>query len=334
VVWRRLGNRFADCFDISSEQQETFANFYGIEAPAGTATQMIDNPSVRFVYIASNHASHTDYAVAALAAGRTVYLEKPLAVTYPQLGRLINAVRRSDVPIYAGYNRPFSRAIRDLKARVGVRRSPITLSCFVSGHLIGPDHWYRDPQEGTRICGNVGHWLDLAVHILSWGQLPEQWHVQLAFSDPSARDDNLAISLTSGEGDLVVIVLTSRCEPFEGINETINFQCGDIIAKIDDFRGMTVWEGPTLNKKRYWPKDAGHELAILQPFREQPKRDWNEVVSSSLLMLHITDMVRRGKRASAFSFREEREALEADVERAERSEKASRTEGNADQWSP
>ena len=116
------------------------------------------------------------------------------------------------------------------------------------------DHWYRLPEEGTRICGNVGHWLDLAVYLLELDTLADFWSISLSYSNNHARDDDFSISMTSDMGDLVVIVLTSRSEPFEGINETINFQKGDIVAKIDDFRLMSLWQNTHCRKYRYWQR--------------------------------------------------------------------------------
>ena len=308
ALYRHFGNRFVACFDINREHADSFARFYGIGEPARTAAELIVRPEVDYVYIASNHASHTDYALQVLAAGEIPYVEKPVSVDHEQFRRLVLGVRRCERPIYAGYNRPFSQAIRLLKGYCDLVAEPMTLSCFISGHRIGADHWYRQPQEGTRICGNVGHWLDLAVHMLSWVGLPDQWKITLVFSDENARDDDMAIALTSDRGDLVTIVLTARSEPFEGINETINFQKGSVAAKIDDFRSMTVWKGETVKRHRFWPKDAGHRLAIIQPFFAQ-RREWHEVELSTLLMLYIKEMVVAGECCAEFSFAEEWERV-------------------------
>lgn len=302
---KHYGNRFVDCYDIDVEAQRTFAEFYRIESPSRSGTELIENNRVHYVYVTSNHASHTDYAIQALLAGKTVYIEKPIAVTREQLARLHHSVSRAESPIYAGYNRPFSGAIRDLRRYIGVRKGALTMNCFVSGHKIPVDHWYRDPAEGTRICGNVGHWLDLAVHVLSWSELPDRWDIRITYSSESARDDDLSISLTSSHGDLVVVVLTARCEPFEGINETINIQQDETICKIDDFRKMTIWQGRRLIRRRYWPKDVGHEAALCQPFDSKASRDWEEVEKSTLLMLKIADMVKNGDESSSFSFKKD-----------------------------
>jgi predicted dehydrogenase len=52
------------------------------------AERLLENPDVRVVYIASNHASHTPYALSALNAGKTVYIEKPICVDWQQFAQI------------------------------------------------------------------------------------------------------------------------------------------------------------------------------------------------------------------------------------------------------
>jgi len=305
AITKKYGNRFLDCYDSDFKAAESFADFYNINNHSQDSRYIFDNDRIKYVFIASNHASHTDYAIEALSKNKTVYIEKPIAVNMEQLSKLLLCVKRSSKPIFAGYNRPFSKAIIELKKHTPTNVAlPITLNCFVSAHKLKATHWYRDPKEGTRICGNVGHWIDLAIHILSWNQLPDQWDIQIAYSDSIENDDNLSITLTSSKGDLIVIVMTSRTEPFEGINETINFQHGHTICKIDDFRSCTIWKKANLIKKSYWPKDIGDTQALYQPFEEKPFREWGEVVKSTILTIHIAEMVKQNNSFSSFSFNE------------------------------
>ena len=53
---------------------------------------------------------------------------------------------------------------------------------------------------------------------------------------------------------------------------------------------MTLWQEDNLSKYRYYPKDVGHERSVLQAFSPE-NRKWSEVELSTLLMLHIDDMV-------------------------------------------
>lgn len=263
---------------------------------------LLETPGLRVVYIASNHATHAAYAVAALRAGLDVYVEKPIAVDEVQLTALLLAVEGSRSRIFAGYNRPFSAAIRELQREVTIDRSRgISLQCFVSGHLIAADHWYRDPGEGTRICGNVGHWLDLLVHVLAWRGLPDKLSISLTWANESEPDDNIVIAIASDRDDVFSLMLTSRCEPFEGISETISFQHADTICVIEDFRRIAIWQDTRVVRRRYWPKDVGHKAAVLQPFDSASHREWGEVILSTRLMLHITKMVRAREQRSEFA---------------------------------
>lgn len=304
VIGRHFGDRFSICFDTDAAKSASLARFLRVPKIAATAADVIRSEATRIVYIMSNHASHAGYAIESIRSGKATFIEKPVSVTREQFARLCQAMRTFKAPVYAGYNRPFSQAIVELRNVARDQSGPVSLNCFVIGHRIPEAHWYRDPREGTRICGNVGHWLDLTVHILSWEKLPDRWNISIAYSADTDRDDNLAISLVSESGDLVVIALTSRSEPFEGINETIVLQKGDVAAKIDDFRSMTVWKGGSVRTHRYWPKDVGHEAALLQPFKESG-RQWREVELSTLLMLFIMDMVVQGRDRDEFSFSRE-----------------------------
>jgi len=295
-------HRIAACFDIDPKARATLARAFAVANVADSFEALLATPGLRTVFIASNHASHAPYAVEALARGLDVYVEKPIAVSFEQLAQLERARRAARGRLFAGYNRPFSAAITDLRRAMPVADAPFTVSCFVAGHMLPAGHWYRQPGEGTRVCGNIGHWLDLFVHVLAWRRLPERLDVVVASADPREPDDNLSIAITSDRGDLCSVTLSARSEPFEGINESIHVQHGETLCKIDDFRQSTVWRGDRVLRRRYWPKDVGHRAALLQPFDDSRRRDWNEVVASTLLMLHIADMVERGTRSASFSF--------------------------------
>jgi predicted dehydrogenase len=311
---RAFGRRIATCFDIDKAAQHSFQQAFAVAKGARDIVEMLDHEGLKTVYIASNHASHSRYAVEAIRRGLDVYIEKPISVTVEDLVSLLRAMRQSGARVFAGYNRPFSPAIRLLRQEMTIDpMGGFSIQCFVSGHKIQADHWYRRPEEGTRVCGNVGHWLDLAVHLLMWRSMPDILKISLNVANDHEQDDNLVIAFNSDRGDIFSLMLTSTCEPFEGINETINIQHANTICKIDDFRRVTIWRDEHLITKRFWPKNVGHGRAILQPFQSEMKRDWQEVIMSTLLMLHITDMVRTNCRSSTFSFSRSWETISTEV---------------------
>lgn len=292
---KSITNRFLFCFDKNKGQATTLSVFYKVPHVIDRYEDHIQHEKTLLVYVASNHATHSQYAKECLENNINVYCEKPIAVTFDQFDSLLKTIKSSSATFYAGYNRPYSHAIQKIRNKV-IQKNNTTgqysLNCFISAHDIPKDHWYRKHEEGTRICGNVGHWLDLMIHVYNWrGYIPKKFKIQIAYSDVEEPDDNINIAITTPEGDITSITITARSEPFEGINETINFQYNSIIAKIDDFRKLTIWDEDKVYNKRYRPKDVGHKRSVMQPFAKD-NRDLNEVMASTELMLYITDMVR------------------------------------------
>ena len=317
-IKKNKGIIFLNCYDKEEGAASSLRNYYKFQAVAESSEQLLNEKKLKILYIASNHASHTKYALDAIKLGvRSVYIEKPISTTYNQLEELICAQRRHNVSLYAGYNRPYSKAIQILRQEIraaNIKNGKISLNFFISGHLISDNHWYRNEEEGTRICGNMGHWLDLTIHILNWRNEHHKLYLTVVQANKNEVDDNITINITTDSHDIISIMLTARTEPFEGINETVNIQYGDIIAKIDDFRKMTLWYNEKLMRKRFWPKDVGHKRAVLQPFySNKENRAWEEVIISTLLMLYITDMVRSGIEKSIFDTKESLEKLYSDI---------------------
>lgn len=299
-LYKNKGNCILGVYDINNDNSSSFANYFRTKV-FNNVDELIYHEKVRYVYIASNHASHTDYAIRALNANKIVYVEKPISVNKDEFAELINAHKGKIM--YVGYNRPLSPAIFLINKYLSVKnRTPLTLSCFITGHKISKNHWYRDYKEGTRVCGNIGHWLDLSVNLLNKVGLPDRMEITINSSNEEEMDDNVSLVMITDKGDLISIILSSREEPYEGINESINIQHSNLIAKIDDFRKLTIWEGERLIKKRYFRKNVGHKNAILQPFSNKYKRNFYEVEISTRLMLEITEAIRSNRSKITFQF--------------------------------
>tara|TARA_B110000858_G_C17806797_1_gene478486 strand:+ start:1833 stop:2924 length:1092 start_codon:yes stop_codon:yes gene_type:complete len=288
------------CCDLNIKAAESMAKSYGIKKYFNEIG--LNYKTVDLVYIATNHSSHCQYAIESLHSGCDVYIEKPMVTDWKQLELIKKAKDETGKNIFIGYNRPFSPGLSQIKKLSVAFDKPFTLSCFITGHFLDEDHWYRDDKEGTRICGNVGHWLDLSIHILSWRyKMPNFIDISINYSNLQTSSDNIAITLTTSEGDLINITFSTRGEPFEGVGETINFQQENLIAKIDDHRKTKIWVEKKLYKYTHWPKNVGHKDAIFQPFDKVIKRDWEETLISTKLMLTIADMVKDNNKNFRFN---------------------------------
>ncbi len=288
------------CCDLDIKAAKSLAKSYGISKyfiDVGSNYESVD-----LVFIATNHSSHYQYAINSLYSGCDVYIEKPMVTDWKQLELIQKAKDVTGKNIFIGYNRPFSPALRKIKKLSVSLDEPFTLSCFITGHFLDEGHWYRDDSEGTRICGNLGHWLDLSIHILNWRRkLPDFIDISISYSNLQTPSDNISITLITAVGDLISITFSTRGEPFEGVGETINYQQKNLIAKIDDHRKTKIWLEDKFYEFNHWPKNVGHKDALLQPFNSVIKREWKEIFISTKLVLTITDMVKDNTRNYRFN---------------------------------
>ena len=79
------------------------------------------------------------------------------------------------------------------------------MSCFIIGHWIDDDHWYRDPSEGSRIVSNLGHWIDLSVFIYSINSsYPKFLDITISSSNLKKPSENLSISMISSKRGRII----------------------------------------------------------------------------------------------------------------------------------
>ena len=126
---REQGYVIKRTMDLSIDRAASLAHRYRASSYSTEANDIFEDDNIDLVFIASNHASHADYAIRALAADKHVHLEKPHVVSEEQLYALCEAARRSRGKISLGFNRPVSplgrRAVRLMREGSGPRNGKL-----------------------------------------------------------------------------------------------------------------------------------------------------------------------------------------------------------------
>jgi predicted dehydrogenase len=192
-------------------------------------------PAPGLVIVATAHDSHTQLACAAVKAGHRVFLEKPPAVTAEDVTRLAAAMQANPGAIEIGFNRRYHPLIRKAKARIAAESGPVAISCVVKELTFQPDHWYFWPNQGTRITGNLCHWIDLAVYLIDGNPLPVS--VTLSPRMPGAElgsDEERVLTVTFEDGSLLNVLGTTRGDDIRGVQESFDIRRGHTTITIDD----------------------------------------------------------------------------------------------------
>ncbi len=101
--------------DVDPEAAEECRRRFGAVRAVVDWHELIDDPSIDLIVLATHTGLRGELIVPALAAGKPVYVEKPLADSEAEMLEIVRAVRQTGLPVCVGHNRRSSPAIRDLK---------------------------------------------------------------------------------------------------------------------------------------------------------------------------------------------------------------------------
>jgi predicted dehydrogenase len=225
---------------------------------------VIEDEAVKMVFIASNHASHAEYAVACMKAGKDVHIEKPHVVSEEQLSLLRKAMLEyPESKVFLGFNRPRSPLFMSLKEELSRQSGPLMINWFIAGHAIAEGHWYFDEREGGRVLGNLCHWTDLTLHLVS---LERAFPCRIASATPKAAKSDFAVTISFADRSCAVISFSAKGHTFEGVRETLHVHRGDLLASLYDFQVLETEVGEKKRRHRLPHRDHGHAANIRNSF--------------------------------------------------------------------
>jgi predicted dehydrogenase len=111
------GSRIQAVMSRSKEKACSYAERHNIPRWYTDAQQLINDPDVNAVYIATPPSSHATYAIMAMKAGKPVYVEKPLASSYIDCQRINRISEQTRVPCFVAYYRrklPYFMKVKEL----------------------------------------------------------------------------------------------------------------------------------------------------------------------------------------------------------------------------
>lgn len=111
------GSHVVAVMSRSADKARSYAYRHNIARWYTDAQELIDDPDVTAVYIATPPSSHATFAIMAMKAGKPVYIEKPLAASYDDCARINRISEKTGVPCFVAYYRrylPYFQKVKEI----------------------------------------------------------------------------------------------------------------------------------------------------------------------------------------------------------------------------
>ena len=238
---------FADKFQVvavcvrSTDRQKAARAEYGCTV-YGDYRDLLQDPDVELVDITTPSIDHAPMAIAALDAGKHVFLEKPISVTYAEAQAIQAAAARSKGKLLVRHNRRFFGDFVKIKeiADSGVLGRVFLIRVRFSRYDVRDD-WQTLKARGGGIVLNAGpHFIDQCLAFLGW-KYESVWADFKLITATGDAEDHAKIILKGTDGLLVDLEM-SGAEAFDGV-----FMCAY------GSHGALTCDGTTIRLKYYDP---------------------------------------------------------------------------------
>lgn len=221
---------------------------------------LLSDPAVELVSVASRTTEHVAHALMGLAAGKYVFLEKPIAVSYPEAMKLARAARRAPGRLFIRHNRRFEQAFNEIKRIV---ESGI-LGEVYNIKLRRHSYSRRDDWQTLKQCGggqllNWGpHIIDHALQFLDYS-VEETWSDLKRIAAVGDAEDHVRIVM-KGKGGCVVDIEISGGAALPEPEYTVHGSKGALVCtgnKIKMRHLDPAQKLPARKAKKGTPKEGG-----------------------------------------------------------------------------
>lgn len=236
------------------------AEKFGFNHTSSNADDVMENPQINTVFIATPHNSHAQYAISALKANKHVFVEKPLAMTQEELKDVEAAYKEANVALMVGFNRRFADVSKAIKKAFENLTEPVFVNIRVNAGFIPKEHWTQNPEiGGGRIIGEMCHFIDLMQYFTDSEPTKVYADCINTTNEKLKADDNISIIVkfkNGSVGSLNYLANGDKSLP----KEMIEVFGGGKTGRIHDFRSGELHEGNKITKIKSSSK--GHKQEV------------------------------------------------------------------------
>ncbi|MFZ0799689.1 MAG: bi-domain-containing oxidoreductase [Terriglobales bacterium] len=300
------GVSFVGVCNATGPRSRNAAEKFGFSYCSNSEAELLQDPQIKAVLIATRHNLHATQTLAALRAGKAVFCEKPLCLTEAELAALVctkstrAASAKENAPLLmVGFNRRFAPMAVQMKEFLSEVHEPLAIHYRVNAGYIPADHWVNDPEQGGgRILGEVCHFVDFLCFLA--GACPIEVQAQTVGNPGHYSMDNVVASLKFANGTLGTISYLANGDK-SAPKERVEVFGGGSVAILEDFRRLElVRNGRKQVTRVRWGRDKGHK-AEMQAFvnallgKASAPISVEQIVGSTLTTLRLQNSSQTGQ---------------------------------------
>jgi len=234
------------------------ARRFGIPVSTTDPKVILEDPSIDAVMICTRHSTHAQLVLQSLAAGKHVFVEKPMCMTSQEGQQIVAMARERGLIVRVGFNRRFSPHLNMMKRAIGAH-GPRMLLCRVSIGSIEGDSSNTE-REGGRVLGEAVHFFDLCNWFFNSAPISLS---SVVAGEKKRTNPNIVCQLQYPSGGAAQILYTSVGSADIG-KEYFEAHGNGRSVVVDDYREVRI-SGGEKSAARVPKGDKGH-LAELEEF--------------------------------------------------------------------
>lgn len=275
------------------------AKQYGANYATTDYQEILNDPEVDAVLISTRHNLHASMALDALKAGKHVMVEKPLALSQPEIDFFKvfydTATGTNDLPVLlTGFNRRFSRYAQRIFELVQGRSNPMILNYRMNAGYIPHDNWVHTEEGGGRNRGEACHIYDLFTFLTGSKVVTVEARAIRPATGYYGVTDNFVATLTFEDGSVATLTYTALGAN-EYPKEQLEVYVDGKVLVLNDYKKLTVF-GANAKGLESKVAEKGHKeelevfARVLQEGGEWPVPLWQQVQATEIA-LKVDDLL-------------------------------------------
>jgi predicted dehydrogenase/threonine dehydrogenase-like Zn-dependent dehydrogenase len=232
--------------DVNGLNAKNAASQFGAAYATTSFDDVLADPDIHLVMICTRHYIHARQTLAALKAGKHVFVEKPLALTTDELAEIETFLQTpGDGPkplLLTGFNRRFSPFAHRIHKMTSQRHDPMIINYRMNAGYIPLDNWVHTAEGGGRNLGEACHIYDLFTFLTQSKVVTIEAQALKPKTGYYSRSDNFVTTMRFEDGSIACLTYTAL-GALDYPKEQMDVYMDGKVLLLDDYKKLTIYGG-------------------------------------------------------------------------------------------